>query len=99
MRRELAKQFFTIGGKDQLNLAAICTITPSPHEAPFRQPVYQFHRAVRLNLKAIRQRPHARTDTLRQSLQSQQELVLVRLHAGLASCLFAEVQKLTQLIA
>jgi hypothetical protein len=63
------------------------------------QPVYQFNRAVMLNLQAPRHFSESSDAFPQQPLQRRHRLVLPRLQPGFPRCLLAEVKEMADLMA
>jgi hypothetical protein len=99
MERELAQDLLSRGSKREQYFAAILAAALAADVASRREPVDQFHCAVVLDLQSLRQFADPGANALRQSLQSQHELMLARLEAGVASGLFAEAQEAAYLVA
>jgi hypothetical protein len=68
-------------------------------EAPFLQTIKQLHGAVMLDLEALRDMADGRNASLRKTLQSQKQLVVLRLEASRPRRLFAEMEKAPDLMA
>jgi len=75
---QFAKYFFAFRGKPQQDLTTVIPRTASPHQASGGKAVYQFDRAVVLQLQALGQRSNCRMQPVRQSLEGQHQLVLLR---------------------
>ena len=63
------------------------------------QPVHQFDRAVMFQLQTLRQLANGRLYAVRQALNRQEQLVLLRLHSSRPNLLFAEAEESANLIA
>jgi hypothetical protein len=92
--REPVKQGFTMRSQLDQNLSLILMAVPATHRASFHEAVYQFDSAVVADTKVLRNRSDGGTSTPRQSLQCQQDLMLLRFDPLGSSSLFAEMQKL-----
>ena len=81
------------------HLAAILLAGLPRDVSQLLQPVYQFHRAVMFQLQPLGQFADGRRGAVRQTLDGQQQLVLLGLHAGGPHLLLAEAEKSPDLIA
>ncbi len=99
MQRELPENLFSPFRQANQNLPVIFRTAGPFGQTPFLQTVEQFHRAVVLDLKALSDIADGRDASLRKTLQSQQQLVVLRLKAGRPRRLFAEMQESPDLMA
>ena len=81
------------------DLAAILLGGRSRYMPQHLKPIDQFHSAVMFQLQPFRHFPDSRHDALRQALDGQKQLVLLRLYAGGPNLFFAEAQESPDLIA
>jgi hypothetical protein len=88
------QQRFAVSREFDQDLSLIFMAVSSTYRAALHQPVYEFNRAVVTKTELLRKRSNGWAGTLRQSFDSQEHLVLLRLDSLGASCFFAEVQKL-----
>ena len=96
---QFAKYFFAFRSQPQQDLATVIPRTASPHQASGGKAVYQFDRAVVLQLQSLGQRSNRRVQPVGQSLEGQHQLVLLRFQPHFPRCLFAEVKEAANLVA
>src|SRR6266481_4544378 len=97
MKRQLAENLLAFGGEREQNFAAIILSAAAVYKPSCFQPVHQLHRAVMLDLHAIRQFANPRTYACRHALDRKHELVLTALQACVLHYLLAEVEKAANL--
>ena len=96
---QFAKHLFALGSKPQQHLTPVIARPASPHQASGGKPVHQFDGAVVLDLQPLSQGSNSGAQSVRQSLEGQHQLVLLRFQPHFPRCLFAEVKKAANLIA
>lgn len=98
-KREFSQYLLSFLGDTDKNTSLISLIAATLNETALREPVHQLNRAVMLKLHALGQFSNRRLPALWQSFERQQQLVLLRLNAGVTCRLLAEVQKPANLVA
>jgi len=99
VQRKLPQHLFALGRQRKQYLAPVPACTMATNMSARREPIHQLHRAVVLNLQALRQFPNTGPYALGQSLERQHQLVLTWFQACGPGRLVAEVQKAADLMA
>jgi hypothetical protein len=98
VKGELAEDSLAPGGERNQDLSAILASNVAPHQAGGRKAVDEFDRAVVPDLEPFGELADAGTRAFGQTLQSQHELMLPWLEAGITSRLLAEMKEAAKLI-
>jgi hypothetical protein len=99
IEREFFEERFAVMGELDQDLAAIIGGTQAAEISPVHQPIDQLDRAVVLQLHAFGQNADRRFEAVGQPSYGQEQLVLLRLDAGLARGMLAETEKPADLVA
>jgi hypothetical protein len=95
---KLAEDFFTFRREADEHLPAILVRAMPPHATRGGEAVDQFDGTVMPDLQPLGELGDTGTRSPRQAFEGQHQLMLLRLEAGLASRLLAEVQEAPQLV-
>ena len=98
MKREALEKPAAARGKTQDNGAMIHLALLAAHKPVSLQPVAQLNSSVMLNLQHLGNSPHCRIEPSRCAAYGQKSLVLLRFEPRIARRLFAEIQKLANLV-
>lgn len=98
MHRQLSQQSVAFGSEVDGDLAAVNSVALPLNQSVGDGTVNQFYRAVMADLQALRDGANAGLDLWRKSADGEQQLVLLRVHAGGAGRLLAEGQKFPDLV-
>jgi hypothetical protein len=97
-KRQLLEDLLTMRSQLDQDFAPVVLAVAAQNSATFDQTIDQFHCAVMAETQTFRQSFDCRTSASRQTFQGQQKLVLLRLNAVQARRLFAELQKLADMM-
>ena len=95
---KFSQDLFSVWCKFQENLPSVVFTLPPHDRTTCNEPVRQFNSTVVSQAKSGRHRCYCRTSPLRQALNGEQQLVLLRLESVCSRRFLAEVEKLTNLI-
>lgn len=98
-QRDLAQDFLAAACQAQQDLAAVLAIADPLQKAMRFEAVGKFNGAVMLDLKTFGKQTHSGAGRSRQTLNGKQRLILLRLNAGRAGRLFAQILKAAHLIS
>jgi hypothetical protein len=99
MKRESLEEFFAVVSQLDQDLPPVIGRPQAAKKPSIDQSIDKLNGAVMLQLHPFGQRPDSRFQTIGQTADGQQELVLLRLDAGLSRGVFTEAQKTTDLVA
>ena len=99
LEREFSQYLLSSQGEVDEHAPLISLIAAALNETALYKAIYQLNRAVMLKLESLGQFPYRRLPSLRQTLQGQQQLVLLRLYASRTGRLLAKVQEAANLVA
>ena len=98
VQRQLLKKRFTFMGELHQNIPAVIGGSQSAYETLFDEPVDEPDGAVMLQLHSFGQRANGGFDTVGQSSNGEEQLMLLRFDAGLPGRILAKTKKATNLI-
>src|SRR5262245_1693600 len=98
-RGQPAEQRLAAGREADQHLPAVGGAAHPAHEPPLLHPIHQLHRAVVPHLQPLGERSHRRLDPIRDSLDREQQLMLLGLEARVARGLVAEPKEAPKLVA
>jgi len=99
VNRKLAQHALTARGQRNEHLTAVLARALALHQPLFHQPVDELNRAVMLDLQPLGQLADRGAGPVREPLQSQHQLVVLRFDTGLAGRLLTEAQELAYAVA
>ena len=89
------QQILAVGGEFNKYFAMILVVVPAFHCPAFHQTIHEFSSAVMAKAKPVGKRLNSRTNSLRQSLDRKQKLMLLGFNALGSGRFLAEAKELT----